>query len=94
MSAETFHCDATDIPCTDGDFTTYGCPVVVKEEIGIDHSDTYLIKLKIKVSHVQTEDVHTIVTDITFKRKFVFHYYYTCSSYFFSWALQFDFFLI
>ena len=93
-SAETFHCDATDIPCTDVNFTTYWCPVVVKEETGIDHSDTYSIKLKIKVSHVKTEDVHTIVTGITFKRKFVFHYYYTCSSYFFSQALQFDFFLI
>jgi len=43
--------------------------VVVKEETGIDHSDTYSIKLKIKVSHVKTEDVHTIVTGITFKRK-------------------------
>ena len=65
-------------------FTTYECPVVVKEESGIDNSDTYLIKLEIKVSHVQREDVHTIVTDITFIGKFMFHYYYTCSSYFFS----------
>ena len=46
------------------DFTTYECPVIVKKETGIDYSDTYSIKLKIKVSHVQTEDVHTIVTDI------------------------------
>ena len=92
ISAETFQCDVTDISCTDVNFTTYGCPVVVKEENGIDNSDTYSIKLKIKVSHVQTEDVHTIVTDITFKRKFVLHYYYTCSSYSFSQALQFDFF--
>ena len=67
ISAETFQCNATDIPCTDVNFTTYGCPVVVKEETGIDHSDTYSIKLKIKVTHVHTEDVHTIVTDITFK---------------------------
>ena len=92
ISAEIFQCDATDIPCADVNFTTYGCPVVVKKETGIDLSGTYSIKLKIKVSYVQTEDVHTIVTDITFKRKFVFHYYYTCSSYFFSQALQFDFF--
>ena len=66
ISAETFQCNATDIPCIDVNFTTYGCPVVVKEETGIDHSDTYSIKLKIKVTHVHTEDVHTIVTDITF----------------------------
>ena len=65
-------------------FTTYECPVVVKEESGIDKSDTYSIKLEIKVTHVHTEEVHTIVTDITFKGKFVFHYYYTCSSYSFS----------
>ena len=62
-----FQCYATDSPCTDVDFTTYECPVIVKKETGIDYSDTYSIKLKIKVSHVQTEDVHTIVTDITFK---------------------------
>ena len=92
ISAETFHCDATDIPCTDVKFTTHRCSVVVKEETGIDHSDTYLIKLKIKVTHVQREDVYTIVTGITFKSKFMFHYYYTCSSYFFSQALQFDLF--
>ena len=94
ISAERFQCDATDIPCTDVNFTTYGCPVVVKWETGIDHFDTYSIKLKIKVSHVQREDVHTIVTGITFKGKFVFHYYYTCSSYLFSKALQLDIFLI
>ena len=77
ISPKKFECDATDIPCTDVNFTTYECPVIVRGETGIDHSDTYSIKLKIKVSHVQREDVHTIVTGITFKGKFVFHYYYT-----------------
>ena len=65
-SAEIFQCHATDISCTDMNFTTYECPVVVKKETGIDYSDIYSIQLKIKVSHVQIEDVHTIVTDITF----------------------------
>jgi hypothetical protein len=83
-SAEAFQCVATADYCADVNFTTYACAVVIRAEAGIDYSYSYSIKLKTKVGNVQREDIQTIATGITFTRKFVFHYYYTCSYYSFS----------
>lgn len=44
--------------------------MIIKAESGINDSDTYSIQLKTNVSNVQTEDVKTIATGITFERKF------------------------
>jgi hypothetical protein len=80
-STETFQRLATADSCADVNYTAYACAVDIRAEARIDYSYSYSIKLKAKVGNVQTEDVQTIATGITFTRKFVFHYYYTCSNY-------------
>ena len=67
-TSETFKCEDTPVACTDGNFTTYACPVIIATESGINHSDAYSIQLKTTVSNVQREDVKTIATGITFGR--------------------------
>ena len=65
--SQTFECTDTLVACTDVDFTTYACPVIIRAESGINHFDTYSIQLKTKVFNVNTEDVKTIATGITFE---------------------------
>jgi hypothetical protein len=43
--------------------------VIIKAESGMDNSDVYSIQVKTEVANVQTEDIQTIATGISFQRK-------------------------